>query len=140
MFLRVSGHFKYVHSSCTCPRFSAYSLEMSAAMGPITCWLKVCLERHTVIEVRRSGAGSIFMQCTVRLPGIPWRLAKGRGTFRARPYGRHMWAQENKLLRDETPSATAGWFPLVIRSARHIHRMWTSIRRGWKKLLDTNKC
>lgn len=85
-----------------------------------------------MIKGSRSGARSIFKQCTVGLPGILWRLAKGRGTFRAQPYGEHMWAQENKLLRDRTPSATASWFSLLIRSARHIHCMWTSSKRKEK--------
>lgn len=57
-----------------------------------------------------------------------------------------MWAQENKLLRDRTPSAKPLWFSLLIRSARHIHHMWTSSRQGkkihssdGKKLLDKKK-
>lgn len=87
----------------------------------------------TVIKASHSGVRSIFIRCTVRIPEIPWWLAKERGTFRAEPYGEHMWAQENKLLRDRTPSAVALWFSLLIRSARYIHHMWTSSRRGGEK-------
>lgn len=84
--------------------------------------------RHVVIK-RTTAAHTAHLDqnpCTVRLPGIPSWLVEGRGTLSAGPYGEHMRAQESRLCQDRTPLTAAFSLLLSIRSAQHVHHMWTS--------------